>query len=233
MRLRVIYEDNHLLAVAKPAGLATMGAAPGVSTLVDHAKSYLKEKYNKPGEVYLGVVSRLDSPVTGLVLFARTSKAAARLTDAFRTRRVEKLYLATVAGEPEAEQAVLRHWLRKDERRRRMHATHEGAEGAKQAELSYQVLLRRDGGALLAVRPVTGRKHQIRVQLAKEGLPLVGDEKYDGPASSEPGVALHSWRLELEHPVRREPLELEAVPPGGWARWPSETLEPALTRYSA
>lgn len=240
-KLRIVHEDNHLLVVAKPAGYATMGAEPGVETVVDMAKAYLAQKYNKPGSVYLGVVSRLDSPVTGLLLFARTSKAASRLTDAFGTRRVDKRYLATVAGEaPRCDEPIV-HYLRKDDDNQRMHTTQSAASGAKRAEMSYRVLLTYDGRSLLEVKLVTGRKHQIRVQLAKLGLPILGDEKYAGAGldgdrqsffSYNPGIALHSWRLELEHPVKREPLKLVCPPAESWGRWRLNQLKEALAAES-
>jgi 23S rRNA pseudouridine1911/1915/1917 synthase len=216
MSMRVIYEDNHLLAVAKPAGLPTMGAAEGIDTLLDVAKAYIREKHDKPGNVYLGVVSRLDAPVTGLLLMARTSKAASRLNSAFRERQVEKRYLACVEGEAHPCEEPIVHYLRKDERHRKVHVTHEGAEGAQRAELSYHVLLSGPDRSILEVAPVTGRKHQIRVQLAKLGLPIWGDRKYGGKVLYKPGIGLHSWRLTIEHPVRRIPLWLEAPPASGW-----------------
>lgn len=226
--LQVVYEDNHLLAVAKPAGVATMGAPAGETTVLDLAKQHLKQKYDKPGEVYLGVVSRLDKPVTGLLLFARTSKAAARLTKAFGSRDVEKVYLATVAGEVAPRDEPVVHHLRKDDRNQRMHTTHADAPGAQRAELSYEVLLTEPNKSLLAVRLHTGRKHQIRVQLAKLGCPILGDEKYGGEPSYAPGIALHSWRLALEHPVRREPLSLQCEPAAGWGRWDQRPLRDVM-----
>ena len=234
MRLSVVFEDNHLLAVSKPAGIATMGAAPGEPTLLDEAKEYLREKHDKPGGVYLGVVSRLDAPVTGLLLLARTSKAAGRLTDAFAGRRVDKRYLATVEGDagPPGTEETLVHHLRKDDRNRRMHTTHADAEDAKRAELLYRVLARDADRSLLEVLPRTGRKHQIRVQLAKVGLPIVGDRKYGASTEYEPGIGLHSWRLGLEHPVRRAPLLLESPPASRWGNWSPERLRNALAEAS-
>ncbi|MEQ8846881.1 RluA family pseudouridine synthase [Botrimarina sp.] len=231
-RLSILYEDNHLLAVEKPAGVATMGARSGEPSVLDMAKGYIKQRYDKPGAVYLGVVSRLDRPVTGVLIFARTSKAAARLTDAFRTRRVVKTYLASVVGQPPAPEGSLVHHLNKDERRRRMYATHADAPGAKRAELTYRVLLSEGGRGLLVVAPQTGRKHQIRVQLAKAGAPILGDAKYGGPAAEAAGIALHAWRLEFEHPVRRTPLVIGCDPPtdpgGGWGGWEGKRLAEAL-----
>jgi 23S rRNA pseudouridine1911/1915/1917 synthase len=216
--LEVLYEDNHLLAVNKPAMLPTMGVAEDRESLLAVAKEYVRRTYNKPGNVYLGIVSRLDAPVTGVVLLARTSKAAARLSEAFRTRRVEKIYLATVEGVPEGAMATLEHYLRKDERHRKVHATHEGHPEAQLARLSYRVAARGGGISLLEIQLDTGRKHQIRVQLAKIGHPIVGDRKYGSTLELASGIALHARRLELEHPIRKEPLRLEAPLPQAWRR---------------
>jgi len=226
--LRIVHEDNHLLAVAKPPGVPTMGARPGVESVLDLAKAYLRDKYDKPGAVYLGVVSRLDTPVTGVLLFARTSKAASRLTEAFRSRRVHKVYLATVAGAATEREATVVHYLKKDERTHGAYATHADAPGAQRAELAYDVLRVGGGRSLLAVRLMTGRKHQIRVQLAKLGHPVLGDGKYGGDPAYGPGIALHAWRLVLEHPVRREPLRLACPPAPGWGGWRAGDLVAAL-----
>ncbi|MCA9242151.1 MAG: RluA family pseudouridine synthase [Planctomycetales bacterium] len=217
--MRVLYEDNHLLAIAKPPGIVTQGARGGVATLLDEAKQYITNKYHKPGNVYLGVVSRLDAPVTGVVLFARTSKAAARLSAAFRNREVDKQYLALVEGVPDPPAGRLSHFLRKDERHRKVHVTSEAAPDATHAELSYETLGTRGDQTLLLVKPVTGRKHQIRVQLAKLGTPIVGDRKYGSTIEIKEGIRLHAWRLGLEHPVRKEPLVIEADLPQSWPEW--------------
>jgi 23S rRNA pseudouridine1911/1915/1917 synthase len=214
--LQVLYEDNHLLAVNKPAMLPTMGVAVDRPSLLNVAKEYVRTTYNKPGNVYLGVVSRLDAPVTGLVLLAKTSKAAARLSEAFRLRSVDKTYLAAVEGAPTPASGVLEHYLRKDERHRKVHATSQTCPDAQLARLEYRVLNRRDDLALVEVNPETGRKHQIRVQLAKAGHAIVGDRKYGSKAPFSAGIALHSFRLEIEHPVGREPLRIEAPLPAAW-----------------
>lgn len=217
--MHVLLEDNHLLAVAKPPGIATQGARGGVVTLLDQAKQYITKKYNKPGNVYLGVVSRLDAPVTGVVLFARTSKAAARLSAAFRDRTVDKQYLALVEGTPDQPSGRLTNHLRKDERHRKVHVTSEAAPDAILAELDYEVLAGRGGQSLLLVKPITGRKHQIRVQLAKIGTPIVGDRKYGSTTELRAGIRLHSWRLGVEHPVKKEPLVITAPLPKEWPDW--------------
>ena len=206
--LEVLYEDNHLLALNKPAMLPTMGVAADAPSLLTEAKEYIRRKYSKPGEVYLGIVSRLDAPVTGVVLIARTSKAAARLTEMFKRRDVEKLYWALVEGRVEPATGTLVHYLRKDERHRKMHVTTASAAtpsdiDAQRAELNYRVLKSVKGNTLLEIELVTGRKHQIRVQLADAFGPVVGDRKYGSRRFFLHGIALHSRRLAFEHPVRK------------------------------
>lgn len=193
-----------------------MGVGAGAASLLDEAKEFLRRKYDKPGNVYVGIVSRLDAPVTGVVLLAKTSKAAARLSEAFRERRVGKTYLAAVEKEPASREGTLEHYLRKDERHRKMHTTHEDCPDAQTAQLAYRVLGVSGGVSLVEVMPHTGRKHQIRVQLSKIGHPIVGDRKYGAAATFPRGIALHALRLELEHPVRREPLRIEAPLPRSW-----------------
>ena len=216
VELNILYEDNHLLVVNKPAMLPTMGVAADKPSLLALAKDYLREKYDKPGNVYLGVVSRLDAPVTGVVLLARTSKAAARLTEAFKNRNVTKTYWGVVSGIPEPLQGTLENYLRKDERHRKMHVTNAGAKDAQLARLSYATMAEANDSALLQIQLDTGRKHQIRVQLAKLGHPIVGDRKYGSSIELGRGIALHSKRLELEHPVRKEQMSFEAPLPRTW-----------------
>jgi 23S rRNA pseudouridine1911/1915/1917 synthase len=156
--------------------------------------------------------------VTGLVLLAKTSKAAGRLSEAFRERRVDKTYLAVVAGEPSPQGGELEDSLRKDERHRKMHVTHQAHPAAQACRLSYQVIAAGEGLSLVEVHPATGRKHQIRVQLSHFGHPIVGDRKYGSTAEFSSGIALHSYRLELEHPVRHERLVLKAPLPATWRR---------------
>jgi 23S rRNA pseudouridine1911/1915/1917 synthase len=225
--LDVLYEDNHLLAVNKPAMLPTMGVAADRPSLLALAKKYVRGKYNKPGNVYLGIVSRLDAPVTGVVLLARTSKAAGRLSQQFRERGVEKIYWAIVEGEIEPASGQLIDFVRKDERHRKVHIAAAQAPDAQRAELTYQVLanggwsLRAGvrGASLVEVRPLTGRKHQIRVQLSHAGFPIVGDRKYGATTQFEPGIALHSRRLVVDHPVSKMKLSFEALPPPTWQRF--------------
>lgn len=212
----ILYEDNHLLAVYKPAGLPTMGVAAGKDSLLVQAKEYVRKKYHKPGNVYLGTVSRLDAPVTGVVLFARTSKAAARLTSQFRDGTVEKSYVAIIAGRPTAAAGSLVDWLVKHERHRKVMVTDESAAGAKRSELNYQIIKRLGRETLLQIKLITGRKHQIRVQLASFGHPIRGDRKYGSTTQFAQGIALHSRRLIVEHPVKKDRVELVAPLPKCW-----------------
>jgi 23S rRNA pseudouridine1911/1915/1917 synthase len=228
MSLTVLYEDNHLLVVDKPAGLPTMGVAEGKPSLLTTAREYIRRAYDKPGNVYLGIVSRLDAPVTGVVTMARTSKAASRLTESFRSHKINKVYLALVEGESDLPAGDIVHYLRHDERNRRVHVTHPQAEGAKQAVLACRILGRCQGTSLCEIVLKTGRKHQIRVQLSKLGHPIIGDRKYGSELPFAQGIALHAWKIELEHPVRREPMRIVAPLPRYWpeqARRAVETLE--------
>ncbi|TNF25850.1 MAG: RNA pseudouridine synthase [Deltaproteobacteria bacterium] len=204
--LRVLLVDNHLLAVDKPAGLLTQAAAPGDDNLLDRGRAWLKAEYDKPGNVFLGLVHRLDRNVSGVVLFARTSKAASRLADAFRRRAVDKTYLAVVVGETPAG-ATLEHALLEQERGVVVDPA------GKPARLAYRRLAVARGHSLLAVTLMTGRKHQIRAQLAAAGHPLLGDPRYGQRSPDLARPALHAWRLALDHPVRGEPIAIEAPPP--------------------
>jgi 23S rRNA pseudouridine1911/1915/1917 synthase len=226
--LDVLYEDNHLLVVNKPAMLPTMGVGEDRNSLLAVAKEYIREKYNKPGKVYLGIVSRLDAPVTGVVLIARTSKAAGRLAEQFRDRHVEKTYWAIVEGHLVETSGTLIDYMRKNERHRRMHIAAKNAPEAQFAELSYRQLGAMSGVpklkpgsdiSLLEVTPRTGRKHQIRVQLSHAGFPIVGDRKYASKRPFSSGIALHSRRLVVEHPVSKMQIAFDAPPPRSWYRF--------------
>lgn len=215
-QLDILYEDNHLLVVNKRAMLPTMGVAESEPSLLKIAKDYIRHKYAKPGNVYLGIVSRLDTPVTGVTVLARTSKAAARLSAAFRDRAVEKTYWAVVEGLPTPAQATLEHYLRKHERHRKVHVTHPNTPDAQLARLTYEVLNKSKGYSLLEIALETGRKHQIRVQLSKLGHPIIGDQKYGSRISFARGIALHARRLVIEHPVLRQTIEFVAPVPAVW-----------------
>ncbi len=217
MTLEVLYEDNHCLAVSKPAGLLVQGDQTGDPTLVDAVTTYLRERYNKPGRVYVGVVHRLDRPVSGVVLLARTSKAAARLSEQFREGRVRKIYHALVENALDADEGTLEHYLRKDAKSNRTHIVEPDEAGARRARLRYRVLGREQRGTLVEVEPKTGRSHQIRVQLAAAGAAIVGDVRYGSKIKLGRWIALHALALEFEHPTRDERVTVRVEPPGEWA----------------
>jgi len=216
----ILHEDNHLLAVFKPAGLLVQGDSTGDETLLDVCKAYLKEKYQKPGNVYLGLVHRLDRPVSGVVLLARTSKAASRLSAQFRDGTVGKTYLAVVERRPvRAEGVLVHHLAARADASGRTRCEDEPFKGSRESHLTYRVLTNGDR-SLLRIEPITGRRHQIRVQLAAMGCPIVGDVKY-GAAEPLPdrSVALHAWRLECAHPVGGRTMIFTAPAPDG-GPWP-------------
>lgn len=228
--LTVLYEDNHLLVVDKPAGLLVQGDRSGDETLLDRARDYLKRKYDKPGNVYVGLVHRLDRNVSGVVVLARTSKAAGRLSEQFRSGKPSKTYLAVLEGRPPEPEATLTAWLAaQGDARGVTRAALEPFDGARESRLEYAILeSRRVAGnerALVRIRLLTGRRHQIRAQFALVGCPLLGDRKY-GAAEALPDhrIALHAERLELEHPVGSRPLRWEAPLPADWP-WPGPRKE--------
>jgi 23S rRNA pseudouridine1911/1915/1917 synthase len=219
--LAILLDDNHCLALNKPAGLLTQGDITGESNLFDQAKGYLRVHYSKPGNVYLGLLHRLDRPVSGAVLFAKTSKAAARLSEQFRTGAVEKVYMAVVAGTIHDSAGEWVDWLRKDETRNVVKVVGAGAAGAKEARLAFRVLEQHARTTLMELHPHTGRSHQLRVQLAARGLPILGDRKYGSHAivrALDGGlrIALHAQRLTFTHPTRPEAISVVAPVPADW-----------------
>jgi 23S rRNA pseudouridine1911/1915/1917 synthase len=222
--LDVLYEDNHLLGLNKPSGWPTTHFDGSEETVDRLAKAYLKEKYQKPGNVFLGVVHRLDKPVSGALVFARTGKAAARLSEQFREGAVEKVYWAVVEnprkprdGNPWAsDTGSLDDWLLHDDTEQRVKVVPAGTPGAKPARLLYQVKGRHDGLTWLELRPHTGRKHQLRVQLASRGYPIYGDVKYGSPHRLGNAIALHARSLTLLHPTKGDPVTLTAELPRHW-----------------
>jgi len=214
MEPTIIYEDNHLLAINKPAGWLVQGDRTGDPTLTDWGKEYLRKKYAKPGAVFLTPAHRLDRPVSGAVLFARTDKALTRLTGLFRDRAVQKTYLALVLTEPAKPSGELHHYLWKDEQRNIVQALSQPGPDAKESITRYEWVNQFGQLHLLRVHPLTGRPHQIRVQLAMMGCPILGDLKYGAPTPlSDASIALHSLSIELVHPVQLVSLLIEAPLP--------------------
>ena len=212
--MNVVYEDNHIIIVNKKSGEIVQGDKTGDTPLSDIVKQYIKEKYNKPGNVFLGVVHRLDRPVSGLVVFAKTSKALSRLNEMFRTGDVHKTYWAIVKKNDIAPEATLTDWLTRNERQNKSYAHNREVPGAKKAVLSYKVRSMSDNYMLLEVRLMTGRHHQIRCQLAHMGCPIKGDLKYGSPRSNPDGsISLMSRRVEFVHPVSKETIAVEAPVP--------------------
>lgn len=203
--MKVVYEDNHIIIVNKCSGEIVQGDKTGDKPLSDTVKEYIKQKYNKPGNVFLGVVHRLDRPVSGLVVFAKTSKALSRLNDMFRTGDVHKTYWAVVKRRDIAMEGTLTDWLTRNERQNKSYAHEREVPGAKKAVLKYKVRAVADNYMLIEVTLLTGRHHQIRCQLAHMGCPIKGDLKYGAPRSNPDGsISLLSRRVEFVHPVSKE-----------------------------
>lgn len=212
--LRVLYEDNHLIIVNKRSGDITQADATKDRTLGDYVKDYIKNKYNKPGAVFLGVVHRLDRPVSGVNIFARTSKALERMNKAFHDREVEKIYWAITNQRPQELEGTLVHHLRKDENKNFVHAHEKPSANTKEAILEYRLIASIGSQHLLEVRPKTGRQHQIRVQLAKIGCVIKGDKKY-GPTdfTEDASIYLHCRQMSFNHPVTKKRLTITAPTP--------------------
>ena len=213
--MTILYEDNHLVIVNKQAGEIVQGDKTGDTPLSDFVKDWLKEKYNKPGNVYLGVVHRLDRPVSGVVLFAKTSKALPRLNKMFAEHnKVNKTYWAIVQNRPQEPQGTLTHWLTRQEKNNTARAYDREVPGSKKAVLDYELIASGDRYHLLEIHLHTGRHHQIRCQLAKIGCPIKGDLKYGAPRSNPDGsISLHARTLTLEHPVNHEIISVTAPVP--------------------
>lgn len=212
--MTVLYEDNHIIIVNKNSSEIVQGDKTGDKPLVEIVKEYIKEKYHKPGNVFLGVVHRLDRPVSGVVVFARTGKALARLNEMFRTKDVHKTYWAIVANQPPAPSGELTHWLVRREQQNKSFAYDKEVPQSKKAILDYRVIAKSDRYFLLEVDLKTGRHHQIRCQLAKMGCPIKGDLKYGAPRSNPDGsISLHARRIRFIHPVSKQEICVEAPVP--------------------
>ena len=217
----IIYEDNHLIVVNKPAGILTQGDSTGDTSLFDCTKEYLKTKYNKPGDVFLGLLHRLDRPVSGVICFARTSKAASRVSEQFRTKKTQKVYHAIIEGIPARKNAHLKNWLisTKGNKSSSSKITINKQNNAKQAELKYLVLKTHNNQSLVEIELLTGLKHQIRAQMAFIGTPISGDFRYS-PKSFTPqkinnghAILLHARKLSLIHPTKKDELTFTASYP--------------------
>lgn len=220
--ISILYEDNHLLMVEKPVNIPVQADNSRDKDLLTMLKEDLKVRHQKPGNVYLGLVHRLDRPVGGAMVFAKTSKAASRLSDMIRRQTIERRYLAVVHGTPKLKKAELVHYLYKGKRKNQGFSVSPNHSNAKKAVLDYEVLASKKGMSLLSVNLHTGRPHQIRVQLSETGHPLFGDQKY-GQHLTVPGeqIALWAHALSLEHPVRKEPMDVQSLPPNQypWNLW--------------
>ena len=212
--MQVVYEDNHIIIVQKTSGEIVQGDKTGDRTLADDVKAYIKEAYAKPGEVFLGGVHRLDRPVSGLVVFARTSKALSRLNDMFRNGEVKKTYWAVVKNAPIPAEATLTHWLTRNEKQNKSYASATEKKDAKKAVLRYRTLSHADNYSLVEVELLTGRHHQIRCQLSAIGCPIKGDLKYGAQRSNPDGsISLLARSVEFIHPVSKQPIHIESSIP--------------------
>lgn len=212
--MEILFEDNHLLIVNKQSGDIVQGDKTGDVPLSEKVKLYIKEKYDKPGAVFLGVVHRIDRPVSGIVIFARTSKALERMNELFREKQIQKTYWAVVKNKPPKESDELIHYLVKNEKQNKSYASETPNGAALKCELQYQLLASSDNYHLLEINPVTGRHHQIRVQLSTIGCSIKGDVKYGDKRTNEDGsIHLHAYAIRFNHPVSKEPVYITAPPP--------------------
>ena len=207
----VLYEDNHIIAAVKPFGVLSQADHTGAPDMLALLKAYIKEKYQKPGDVFLGLVHRLDRPTGGVMVFARTSKGASRISASIRNGSFKKIYHCVLKGKLSPASGALTHYLIKDEARVMSFAVGSDVPGAKQARLEYNVLAEKDGLSLVSVRLLTGRHHQIRVQFASEGCPVYGDRKYGGYSGNDE-LALWSYSISFPHPTKKETVTITAPP---------------------
>jgi 23S rRNA pseudouridine1911/1915/1917 synthase len=218
--VNVLYEDNHIIAVNKRPSDIIQGDKTGDKPLGEFVKDYIKKKYDKPGEVYLGVVHRIDRPVSGVILFAKTCKALSRLNKLFQERAVKKTYWAVVKNKPIEESSRLIHYLKKNQQKNKSFAFTREENGALLSELDYKIIKTLDSFYLLEVKPKTGRHHQIRVQLSSIGSPIKGDIKYGSKrTNSNASIHLHARKIEFVHPIKKEKIEIIAPPPPKDSIW--------------
>ena len=212
--IRVLYEDNHLIAVKKQSGDIIQSDQSGDITLADKVKEYIKRKYNKPGDVFLGIIHRIDRPVSGVVVFARTSKALTRMNELFREKKIQKVYWAVVEEKPPLENGEIVNWLKKNQEKNRSRAYDSEVKESKKAELKYQLMGRSRNYYYLKINPLTGRHHQIRVQLSNIDCRIKGDVKYGAKRTNKDGsIHLLARSISFVHPVKKQEIEIVCNPP--------------------
>ena len=225
MKTQILYEDNHILIINKNVGQLVQGDKTGDKSLLELLKSFMKERDQKPGNVFLGLVHRIDRPTSGLVIYAKTSKALSRLTQMVKNREIKKTYWAIVPKEIIPQSQTLTHYLKKNEKNNKAIIYNKETDGAKKAILNYQIIKTLDNYMLLEIDLQTGRHHQIRAQLSKIGVPIKGDLKYGAPRSNpDGGISLHARSLEFIHPVSKEQIKITAPTPKKDNLWKSATL---------
>ncbi|MBH5317878.1 RluA family pseudouridine synthase [Paenibacillus sp. GSMTC-2017] len=235
MRIKVLFEDNHLLAVVKPPGIPSQEDETGDPDMLTLLKADLKERHQKPGNVFLGLVHRLDRPVGGVMIFAKTSKAASRLSEAVRSRNFGKTYMCVVQGAPAKQEARLTHYIRKDQKKNQVTVFEKPTEEAKEAILTYSVIASSDRFSLIAVKLHTGRSHQIRAQMAYIGCPLLGDLKYGATKRNDvTDVALWSTSVSVPHPVTKEASTFCSTPENEypWSIWQQDQIQDAAKHFT-
>lgn len=227
--LEILYEDNQVIVVNKPQNIPSQADSSNDENMLDIVKNYIKEKYNKLGNVFVGLVHRLDRPTGGVMVFAKTSKSASRLSEQFKTDEVHKTYLAVVVGTPKEKSKRLVHYLKKNARENKVEIVPQFTEGAKKAELSYEVLDSKNGYSLVRVELVTGRSHQIRVQMKAIGTPIYGDVKYGGENMPKGLLNLFATQLVFDHPTTKDKMRFIVYPPESVSKWNLFDLEKYLT----
>ena len=226
--MEILFEDNHIIVVKKEQNIPSQADSSGDKDMLSMVKEYIKEKYSKPGNVYVGLVHRLDRPTGGVMVFAKTSKAASRLSEQVQNGTLEKKYMAVTVGVPRERHGRLVHFLKKNEKENMVEIVPQLTEGAKRAELEYSVLDTKADYALVEVKLFTGRSHQIRVQLKALGCPIFGDQKYGGPAMKKADLNLFATELRFEHPTTKEKMVFRVYPPEEKLAWKLFRLDPFL-----